>query len=139
MSEPIRSDKKTLFGAAINPPVFFGSLIVLLSLIGTTIIIGEPVEELFRTVQANISDAAKNNLMVVAEDDLESGINRLSSTLEFYKNDLSQNPEGLSKNGYIYIDICVYIYIFIFAYIISSILDETPHPTWLRKVSRRET
>ena len=43
---------------------------------------------------ANISDAAKNNLMAVAEDDLESGINRLSSTLEFYKNDLSKNLEN---------------------------------------------
>src|SRR6056300_1503640 len=58
MSGHVRSDKKTLFGAAINPPVFFGSLIVLLSLISTTIIIGEPVEDLFRRVQANISDAA---------------------------------------------------------------------------------
>lgn len=58
MSNNVRSDKKTLFGAAINPPVFFGSLILLLSLISTTIIIGEPVEELFRTVQASISDVA---------------------------------------------------------------------------------
>ena len=58
MSEHVRSDKKTLFGAAINPPVFFGSLIVLLALISTTIIIGEPVEELFRNVQSSISDAA---------------------------------------------------------------------------------
>jgi len=59
MSEqPIRSDKKTLFGAAINPPVFFGSLIVLLALISTTIIIGKPVEQLFAQAQASISDAA---------------------------------------------------------------------------------
>lgn len=58
MSKKVRSDEKTLFGAAINPAVFFGSLILLLSLISTTIIIGEPVEELFKTVQASISDAA---------------------------------------------------------------------------------
>jgi len=58
MSEKrIRSDKKTLFGAAINPPVFFGSLIVLLALISTTIIIGKPVEQLFEQLQARISDA----------------------------------------------------------------------------------
>ncbi|PTM09171.1 MAG: hypothetical protein DA407_06380 [Bacteroidetes bacterium] len=42
----------------------------------------------------NISDAAKNNLMVVAEDDLESGINRLGFVLEFYKNDLSKTLEN---------------------------------------------
>lgn len=59
MSEkPIRSDKKTLFGAAINPPVFFGSLFVLLAVIVSTIAIGEPVEELFAKAQLKISDAS---------------------------------------------------------------------------------
>lgn len=42
-----------------------------------------------RLVQvAKISDAAKNNLKVVAEDDLERGLNRLNSIIELYKNDL---------------------------------------------------
>jgi len=58
MSKPIRSDKKTLFGAAINPPVFFGSLIVLLVTITATIIIGEPAEDLFARAQTVISDAS---------------------------------------------------------------------------------
>jgi len=58
MSTPIRSDKKTLFGAAINPPVFFGSLIVLLVTITATIIIGEPAEDLFARAQTVISDAS---------------------------------------------------------------------------------
>jgi len=58
MSKPIRSDKKTLFGAAINPPVFFGSLIVLLVTITATIIIGEPAEALFARAQTVISDAS---------------------------------------------------------------------------------
>lgn len=43
---------------------------------------------------AKISDAAKNNLDVVAEDDLKSGIKRLGSILEFYKNDLSETLEN---------------------------------------------
>ena len=57
MSDHVRSDEKTLLGAAINPPVFFGSLIVLLIVIATTIIIGEPAEELFAKAQRSISDA----------------------------------------------------------------------------------
>ena len=47
MSEPLRSDKKTLFGAAINPPVFLGSLAILLIGITTTVIVGEPMEDWF--------------------------------------------------------------------------------------------
>lgn len=41
-----------------------------------------------------ISDAAKNNLKVIAEDDLKNGINRLGSIIAFYKNDLSENLEN---------------------------------------------
>ena len=58
MSEHVRSDKKTLFGAAINPPVFFGSLIVLLVAITATIIIGEPAEAMFAEAQRVISNAS---------------------------------------------------------------------------------
>lgn len=58
MKEHVRSDKKTLFGAAINPPVFFGSLIVLLIAITSTIIIGEPAEQMFANAQRVISDAS---------------------------------------------------------------------------------
>ena len=48
-----------------------------------------------RLVQvAKISDAAKNNLIIVAEDDLERGINRLNSIIELYKNDLSTTLES---------------------------------------------
>jgi hypothetical protein len=43
---------------------------------------------------ANISDAAKNNLVAVTEDDLKNGINQLGSILEFYKNDLSETLEN---------------------------------------------
>ncbi|HCY25303.1 MAG TPA: choline transporter, partial [Cryomorphaceae bacterium] len=57
MSEPLRSDKKTLFGAAINPPVFLGSLAILLIGITTTVIVGEPMEEWFAAVQIQISNA----------------------------------------------------------------------------------
>ena len=57
MSEPLRSDKKTLFGAAINPPVFLGSLAILLIGITTTVIVGEPMEEWFASVQIQISNA----------------------------------------------------------------------------------
>ena len=42
---------------------------------------------------AKISDAAKNNLKIIAEDDLKNGINRLGSIITFYKNDLSENLE----------------------------------------------
>lgn len=41
-----------------------------------------------------ICNAAKNNLKIVPEDDLQRGINSLNSTLEFYKNDLSQTLEN---------------------------------------------
>lgn len=58
MSKRVRSDKKTLFGAAINPPVFFGSLLVLVVAIGLTISIGKPVEELFASAQTAISNAS---------------------------------------------------------------------------------
>jgi len=57
MSDHVRSDEKTLLGAAINPPVFFGSLIILLLIIGATIFIGEPAEEIFAKAQRSISDA----------------------------------------------------------------------------------
>lgn len=57
MSDHVRSDERTLLGAAINPPVFFGSLIVLLIVIAATIIIGEPAEELFAKGQRIISHA----------------------------------------------------------------------------------
>lgn len=57
MSDQVRSDERTLLGAAINPPVFFGSLIVLLIVIAATIIIGEPAEELFAKGQRIISHA----------------------------------------------------------------------------------
>lgn len=40
-----------------------------------------------------LSDAARKNLSLVAEDDLSRGINSLGSTLKFYKNDLSQSLE----------------------------------------------
>lgn len=43
---------------------------------------------------AKISDAAKNNLVVVTDDDLKNGINRLESTLEFYKNELNETLES---------------------------------------------
>ena len=54
MNDHVRSDEKTLFGAAINPPVFFGSLIILLLIIGATIFIGEPAEEIFAKAQRSI-------------------------------------------------------------------------------------
>lgn len=41
-----------------------------------------------------LGDAAKNNLTRVAEDDLSRGIDSLSTTLGFYKNDLSESLEG---------------------------------------------
>jgi len=41
-----------------------------------------------------LSNAAKNNLVIVPEDDLNKGISRLSSTLEYYKNDLSKSLES---------------------------------------------
>ena len=48
-----------------------------------------------RLVQvAKISDAAKNNLIIVREDDLERGINRLNSIIELYKNDLIKSIEN---------------------------------------------
>lgn len=43
---------------------------------------------------SNICNAAINNLAIVPEDDLNKGINRLHSTLEFYKNDLSKSLES---------------------------------------------
>lgn len=58
MSQPVRSDKKTLFGAAINPPVFFGSLAVLIAAIVLTISIGKPVELLFDRAKDAISNAS---------------------------------------------------------------------------------
>lgn len=48
-----------------------------------------------RLVQVtNINNAAKNNLEVVAEDDLENGINRLGYIIDFYKNELSDSLES---------------------------------------------
>ena len=48
-----------------------------------------------RLVQvAKMSDAAKNNLKTVSEDDLDRGINRLTSILESYKNDLIKSIEN---------------------------------------------
>lgn len=41
-----------------------------------------------------ICNAAKKNLVTVPEDDVKKGINKLSSTLEFYKNDLSKSLEN---------------------------------------------
>lgn len=43
---------------------------------------------------AKMSDAAKNNLKTVSEDDLDRGINRLTSILESYKNDLIKSIEN---------------------------------------------
>ena len=43
---------------------------------------------------AKMSDAAKNNLKTVSEDDLERGINRLTSIVESYKNDLIKSIEN---------------------------------------------
>jgi hypothetical protein len=43
---------------------------------------------------ANMSDAAKNNLKTVSEDDLERGINRLTLIVESYKNDLIKSIEN---------------------------------------------
>ncbi len=47
-----------------------------------------------------LSQAAKSNLKMVNEDDLSRGLNSLSTTLEFYKNDLSQSlkPEFSTIN-----------------------------------------
>jgi len=48
-----------------------------------------------RLVQvAKMSDAAKNNLKTVSEDDLDRGINRLTSIVESYKNDLIKSIEN---------------------------------------------
>lgn len=44
-----------------------------------------------------LSQAAKNNLTRVAEDDLSRGIKSLSATLGFYKNDLSKSLEPESS------------------------------------------
>ena len=41
-----------------------------------------------------LSHAAKSNLTGVAEDDLSRGLNSLSATLAFYKNDLSQTVQA---------------------------------------------
>ncbi|TDR20699.1 DUF885 family protein [Marinicella litoralis] len=41
-----------------------------------------------------LSQAAKNNLTMVAEDDLSRGIESLNATLAFYKNDLSQSLQA---------------------------------------------
>lgn len=43
---------------------------------------------------AKMSDAAKNNLKTVSEDDLERGINRLTLIVESYKNDLIKSIEN---------------------------------------------
>ena len=57
MSKHVRSDKKELFGLAINPPVFLGSFFVLSAVIIATVIIGAPVEQLFEKVKNVISNA----------------------------------------------------------------------------------
>jgi Bacterial protein of unknown function (DUF885) len=43
---------------------------------------------------AKMSEAAKNNLKTVSEDDLERGINRLTLIVESYKNDLIKSIEN---------------------------------------------
>ncbi len=45
-----------------------------------------------------LCEAAKTNLIQVTEDDLEKGIAHLKSTLEFYKNDLS---ESIKKDSFL--------------------------------------
>ncbi len=46
-----------------------------------------------------LCEAAKTNLTQVTEDDLEKGIAQLKSTLEFYKNDLSESIENDKSVG----------------------------------------
>lgn len=52
-----RSDQKTLFNAAINPPVFIGSLIILIIVISSTLYVGTPMEKWFAEVQTSISNS----------------------------------------------------------------------------------
>jgi len=58
MSKFKRSDQKTLWNAAINPPVFIGSLIVLIILITVTLSVGTPMEKWFASAQESISNAS---------------------------------------------------------------------------------
>ncbi|QZE14567.1 BCCT family transporter [Halosquirtibacter laminarini] len=52
----VRSDKKSFFGIKANGNVFVGSLIIILSLLLTTIIVGKPISEWFADTQKWMSN-----------------------------------------------------------------------------------
>jgi choline/glycine/proline betaine transport protein len=53
-----RSDEKTFLGIKANPPVFISSLFILVTLVATTLIVGEPMKQWFSNTQSYISNNA---------------------------------------------------------------------------------
>lgn len=56
MSRIIRSDRKTFLGIKANGPVFISSLLVIVALVSTTLIVGEPMEQWFANTQDYVAD-----------------------------------------------------------------------------------
>ncbi len=52
----IRSDRKTFLGIKANGPVFITSLLIVVISVGTTLIVGKPMEEWFAKTQNFVSD-----------------------------------------------------------------------------------
>jgi len=51
----IRSDARTFLGIKANGPVFITSFLVIFTLVAVTIIVGEPMEQLFNTTQSTVA------------------------------------------------------------------------------------
>lgn len=56
MSKRLRSDERTFFGIKANGPVFVSSLLIVLTLVITTLIVGKPMEQWFANTQTYIAD-----------------------------------------------------------------------------------
>lgn len=52
----IRSDQKTFFGIKANGIVFMSSLLVILTLVVTTLVVGKPMEAMFKSIQTAVSN-----------------------------------------------------------------------------------
>lgn len=52
----VRSDRKSFLGIKANPPVFIISLLIIVTLVVSTIVVGKPIENWFSSVQNYISD-----------------------------------------------------------------------------------
>ncbi|TKG94963.1 BCCT family transporter [Puteibacter caeruleilacunae] len=55
MGRRLRSDEKTFFGVKANKPVFISSLVIIAILVLTTLIVGEPMKNMFSATQSYIS------------------------------------------------------------------------------------